>query len=282
MGMITSQITSLMMAYFTVYSGTDRRKHQNSILLAFVQGIYWWPVNSLHKGPVTQKMFPFDDVIMILITGCAETCQKDNFLHRQWWNKFHKYDISISSCMHLFSIPRGCTDCPLSFAWMRLIQWSSGSVWWPSKPSGTWLWTNRIIGNWSKRRQTETSTTKTSTNQNVDKPKRRQTKTSTEQNVDRPKRRQTETSTDQNVDKPKRRQTKTSTNQNVDKPIRRQTKTSTNQNVDRPKRRQTETSTDQNVDKPKRRHCIVLYCMVWCSRIFVFIIRGMYCVYIHR
>ena len=28
------------------------------------EGIHWWPVNSHHKGPVTQKMFPFDDVIM--------------------------------------------------------------------------------------------------------------------------------------------------------------------------------------------------------------------------
>ena len=78
-------------------------------------------------------------------------------------------------------------------------------------------------GNWSKRRQTETSTTETSTNRNVDKPKRQQTETSTNQNVDRPKRRQTKTSTDHNVDKPKRRQTKTSTNQNVDRPKRRQT-----------------------------------------------------------
>ena len=26
--------------------------------------IHRWPVNSLHKGPVTRKMFPFDDVIM--------------------------------------------------------------------------------------------------------------------------------------------------------------------------------------------------------------------------
>ena len=86
----------------------------------------------------------------------------------------------------------------------------------------------RPQGNWSKRRQTETSTTKTSTNRNVDKPKRRQTKTSTDRNVDKPKRRQTETSTNQNVDRPKRRQTKTSTDQNVDKPKRRQTKTSTN------------------------------------------------------
>ena len=28
------------------------------------EGIHWWPVNSPDKGPVTQKMFPFDDVIM--------------------------------------------------------------------------------------------------------------------------------------------------------------------------------------------------------------------------
>ena len=44
-----------------------------------------------------------------------------------------------------------------------------------------------FVGNWSKRRQTETPTTKTSTNRNVDTPKRRQTKASTNQNVDRPK-----------------------------------------------------------------------------------------------
>ena len=27
-------------------------------------GIHRWPVNSLHKGPVTREIFPFDDVIM--------------------------------------------------------------------------------------------------------------------------------------------------------------------------------------------------------------------------
>ena len=32
--------------------------------LAFVRGIHRRPVNSPHKGPVTRKMFPFDDVIM--------------------------------------------------------------------------------------------------------------------------------------------------------------------------------------------------------------------------
>ena len=64
MGAMASQITSLMIVYSIVYSGADLRKHQSSASLAFVRGIYQWPVNSPHKGPVTQKMFPFDDVIM--------------------------------------------------------------------------------------------------------------------------------------------------------------------------------------------------------------------------
>ena len=32
--------------------------------MAFVRGIHQWPMNSPHKGPVTRKMFSFDDVIM--------------------------------------------------------------------------------------------------------------------------------------------------------------------------------------------------------------------------
>ena len=40
------------------------RKHQSSPLLAFVRGIHRWPGNPLHKGPVTRKTFPFDDVII--------------------------------------------------------------------------------------------------------------------------------------------------------------------------------------------------------------------------
>ena len=33
------------------------------------EGIHQWPVNSPHKGPVTRKMFLFDDVIMMEIMG---------------------------------------------------------------------------------------------------------------------------------------------------------------------------------------------------------------------
>ena len=66
MSTIASQITSLTTVYSTVYSGIDQRKHQSSASLAFVRGIHRGPVNSPHKGPVTRKMFPFDDVIMAL------------------------------------------------------------------------------------------------------------------------------------------------------------------------------------------------------------------------
>ena len=64
MSPMASHIASLTIVYSTVYSGADHRKHQSSASLAFVQGIHRWPVNSPRKGPVTRKMFSFDDVIM--------------------------------------------------------------------------------------------------------------------------------------------------------------------------------------------------------------------------
>ena len=67
MSAMPSQITSFTIVCLTVYSGTDQRKDQSSASLAFVRGIHWWSVNSPHKGPITRKMFPFDDVIMAAI-----------------------------------------------------------------------------------------------------------------------------------------------------------------------------------------------------------------------
>ena len=64
MGVISSQITSLTIAYSTVYLGADQRKHQGSASLAFERGIHRWPVNSPNKWPITRKRSPFDDVIM--------------------------------------------------------------------------------------------------------------------------------------------------------------------------------------------------------------------------
>ena len=65
MTILASQITSLTVVYSIVYSGVIQRKHQSSASLAFVREIHRGPVNFPHKWPVTRKMFPFDDVIMI-------------------------------------------------------------------------------------------------------------------------------------------------------------------------------------------------------------------------
>ena len=44
-----------------------RKSKKTSKLLAtgLCEGIHWWPVNTPHKGPVTRKILPFDDVIMV-------------------------------------------------------------------------------------------------------------------------------------------------------------------------------------------------------------------------
>ena len=69
MSAMASQITSLTIVHASVYSGADQRKHQSSASLTFVRGIHHWPMNSPHKGLVTRKMFPFDDVIMFYFLG---------------------------------------------------------------------------------------------------------------------------------------------------------------------------------------------------------------------
>ena len=71
MGAIASQITSLTIVYSTNHSDADQRKHQSSASLAFVRGIHRGPVNSPHKWPVTRKMFPFVDVIIIVSPSCG-------------------------------------------------------------------------------------------------------------------------------------------------------------------------------------------------------------------
>ena len=77
MGAVASQITSLTIVYSTVVSDADQRKHQNSASLALVRGIHRGPVNSPHEGPVTRKMFLFDDVIM---NNYIHLNQKDEIL----------------------------------------------------------------------------------------------------------------------------------------------------------------------------------------------------------
>ena len=68
---IVSHITSLTIVYWLVFSNKAQIKDNIKVprhwpLWEEFNGNRWipLPVNSPHKGPVTRKMFPFDDVIM--------------------------------------------------------------------------------------------------------------------------------------------------------------------------------------------------------------------------
>ena len=67
MSAMASQITSLTIVYSSVYSGADQRKKSKLRVTGLCEGNSPVTSESLHKGPVMRKMFPFDDVIMSYI-----------------------------------------------------------------------------------------------------------------------------------------------------------------------------------------------------------------------
>ena len=68
MGAMASQIPASPLFTQPFIQGADQGKHISSASLAFVRGIHRGPGNSLQKWPVTRKMFPFDDVIMVFLS----------------------------------------------------------------------------------------------------------------------------------------------------------------------------------------------------------------------
>ena len=114
MDAIASQITSLTIVYSIVYSDADQRKHQSSASLAFVRRIHRGPVNSPHKWPVTRKMFPFDDVIMILWTGLTEALLNYTYM---WFDYVFSCDVAIPNLIKRVS-PMGF----IQFNTLRLRQ----------------------------------------------------------------------------------------------------------------------------------------------------------------
>ena len=97
-----SQITSLANAYSIIYSGADQNKHQSSTSLAFVRGIHRWPVNSPRKRPVTQKMFPIDDVIMCQVANHSKTPHASLY-----------FGMLCISTVKMWNWKRHCSTCSL-------------------------------------------------------------------------------------------------------------------------------------------------------------------------
>ena len=107
MSTTASQITCVSIVCTNFCSGADQRKHQSSASLAFVRGIHRWPVDSPHKGPVTRKMFSFDDVIMDGKNNEFLSCKPCR--HRVTQSGYH--DNSHFSMSHYFGkSPFSVTD----------------------------------------------------------------------------------------------------------------------------------------------------------------------------
>ena len=83
MSAMAHEITGSSSVYSTACGGADQRKLRSSASLVFVMGIHRWPVNSPHKGPVTWKIFPFDDLIIYIhtaITSCLYSPYKWHYV----------------------------------------------------------------------------------------------------------------------------------------------------------------------------------------------------------
>ena len=78
MSVMASQIPGVSIVYSTVCSCAARRKHQSHASLTFVRGMHRSPVDFPHKGTVTRKMFPFDDVIMNVDEALMRCSLHDN------------------------------------------------------------------------------------------------------------------------------------------------------------------------------------------------------------
>ena len=145
MGAIAAQITSLTIVFSTVYSGADQSKHQSSASLAFVWGIHRGPVNSPHKWPVTRKIFPFHDVIMVAPVMAARqhapfTPEITQFtkLSRDVITKYHRI------CLYLGgeSTSAQCRSCFLEMSHLNKQKICHGEMPWSYRTCVVWngLW----------------------------------------------------------------------------------------------------------------------------------------------
>ena len=105
MSVIASQIMDVSMVCSRVCSGTNQRKHQSSMSLAFVRGIHQWLVNSPHKGLIMRKMIPFDDIIMRNHNTTTTKCE---------W-----YACLLRCMVHVGTWWRGALMFPLISIWIN-------------------------------------------------------------------------------------------------------------------------------------------------------------------
>ena len=121
MSTVASQITGVSMICPTVSSGADQRKHQSSASLSFVVGIHRWPLNSPHKGPVTQKTFPFDDVIMTNHVACPSPWHTIHGFIKQLENWFKELAKLNETPRHIGINGKIWVDKKIFLDWLAIL-----------------------------------------------------------------------------------------------------------------------------------------------------------------
>ena len=101
--------------------------------------VYRWPVNSPSKGPVTRKMFPFDDVIMyqgitisIFVIFCVAS--------------FHYNAMLFAKRLWLWTLDTWNFDKNTNFSFTKMHLQISSVKWWPFCPGGNELIDSHVAG----------------------------------------------------------------------------------------------------------------------------------------
>ena len=130
MSAMVSQITGI--SYSTVCSGADQRIHQNSASL--VTGEF------PNKGPVTQKIFPFDDVIVHLFAVTIS------------WTGLNRSEIPNGGIMmtwsngNIFRVTGPLCGEFTGHRWIPLTKASDAELW-------CFLWSASWINGWVNNRE---------------------------------------------------------------------------------------------------------------------------------
>ena len=117
---MASQITGVSIVCSTICSGADK-KHQSFSALAVVRKIHQWPLDSPYKGPVTRKMFSFDDVIMnyvalsfvqrLHVSHCLFSSKTYRTSYPSQTELFHAILYHHEAISMIYICLHGITDC---------------------------------------------------------------------------------------------------------------------------------------------------------------------------
>ena len=119
---MASQITSFTIIYSTVIQAQIK---ENIRVTGLRAGNSPGPVNSPHKGPVTRKMFPFDDVIMSTQTlNCVNSLRPSD----AYWDRVTRIYVSKVThfCVSQLTLIR--SDNGLAADRRQAIIWSNAGI----------------------------------------------------------------------------------------------------------------------------------------------------------